>query len=202
MNVTVTSHDGAPRMLRPGVPVWRAGKPDALLAGAVDVARAALLEAVDAAQIGAHVAAKSEGERLVTHLFESLRPGYRGWHWFVTVARVSRSKVVTVSELGLLPSEDSVLAPEWVPWSERVRPEDSGEPGEEAAAELEAAEFEEEADDDEAAGVVDVDEEDLDEDELDEDELDNDELAAAEEEAVEAADAEAAGITDIDDEID
>jgi hypothetical protein len=30
-----------------------------------------------------------------------------------------------VSELGLLPSDGSILAPEWVPWAERVRPEDS-----------------------------------------------------------------------------
>jgi len=40
------------------------------------------------------------------------------------VTRNSRSKIVTVSELGLLPSEDSILAPEWVPWAKRVRPED------------------------------------------------------------------------------
>ena len=107
-----------------GVPVWRVGKPDAFLASAVDAARSALLETVRADEVGEHVAAKSEGERVVTHLFESRLPGYRGWHWFVTVARVARSKVVTVSELGLVPSEDAVLAPEWVPWAERVRPED------------------------------------------------------------------------------
>jgi hypothetical protein len=41
------------------------------------------------------------------------------------LTRNSRSKVVTVSELGLLPSEGSILAPEWVPWAERVRPEDA-----------------------------------------------------------------------------
>jgi hypothetical protein len=44
------------------------------------------------------------------------------------LTRNSRSKVVTVNELGLLPSEDSILAPEWVPWAERVRPEDEQEP--------------------------------------------------------------------------
>ena len=41
------------------------------------------------------------------------------------MTRNSRSKVVTVSELGLLPSEDSILSPDWVPWAERVRPEDA-----------------------------------------------------------------------------
>jgi hypothetical protein len=43
------------------------------------------------------------------------------------LTRNSRSKVVTVNELGVLPSEDSILAPEWVPWAERVRPEDAQE---------------------------------------------------------------------------
>ena len=56
-------------------------------------------------------AAKSEGDRLVTHLFESKLPGYGGWQWYAVLTRNSRSKVVTVDELGLLPSEDSILAP-------------------------------------------------------------------------------------------
>jgi hypothetical protein len=110
---------------RAGVPVWRTGKPDAFLAAAVDVARAAVEGITAPSTIGRHVGAKSEGDRLVTHLFESHLPGYQGWQWFAVLTRNSRSKVVTVSELGLLPSEDSILAPEWVPWAERVRPEDA-----------------------------------------------------------------------------
>ena len=109
---------------RAGVPVWRTGKPDAFLAAAVDTARAAVEDITPAPTIGRHLAAKSEGDRLVTHLFESRLPGYLGWQWYAVLTRNSRSKVVTVSELGLLPSEDSILAPEWVPWAERVRPED------------------------------------------------------------------------------
>lgn len=107
-----------------GVPVWRVGKPDAFLAAAVDTARSALAEIARPEEIGPHLAAKSEGERVVTHLFESRLPGYRGWQWFVTVARVARSKAATVNEVGLVPSDDAVLAPEWVPWSERIRPEE------------------------------------------------------------------------------
>ncbi|MEV7637821.1 DUF3027 domain-containing protein [Pseudarthrobacter enclensis] len=110
-----------------GVPVWRTGKPDAFLAAAADIARTAIEGITDASHIGPHLAAKSEGDRLVTHLFESRLPGYAGWQWFAVLTRNSRSKVVTVSELGLLPSEDSILAPEWVPWAERVRPEDEQE---------------------------------------------------------------------------
>lgn len=113
---------------RAGVPVWRTGKPDAFLAAAVDTARTAIEGITAAATIGQHLAAKSEGDRLVTHLFESRLPGYLGWQWYAVLTRNSRSKAVTVNELGLLPSEDSVLAPEWVPWAERVRPGDEQEP--------------------------------------------------------------------------
>ncbi|WP_115789206.1 DUF3027 domain-containing protein [Arthrobacter silvisoli] len=109
---------------RAGVPVWRVGKPDAFLAAAVDVAREAVATIAKDSEIGPHIAAKSEGERVVTHLFESRLPGYGGWQWYAVVTRNSRSKTVTVSELGLLPSEESILAPEWVPWAKRVRPED------------------------------------------------------------------------------
>lgn len=110
---------------RTGVPVWRIGKPDAFLAAAVDVARTAVEGIAPAWQIGQHLGAKSEGDRVVTHLFDSKLPGYLGWQWYAVLTRNSRSKVVTVDELGLLPSEDSVLAPAWIPWAERVRPEDA-----------------------------------------------------------------------------
>ena len=112
---------------RAGVPVWRTGKPDAVLAAAVDFARDAIEGIAPAAQIGRHLGAKTEGDRVVTHLFESKLTGYQGWQWYAVITRNSRSKVITVNELGLLPSEDSILAPEWVPWAERVRPEDARE---------------------------------------------------------------------------
>lgn len=127
---------------RAGVPVWRTGKPDAFLAAAVDTARTAIEGITAASDVGQHLAAKSEGDRLVTHLFECRLPGYAGWQWFAVLTRNSRSKVVTVNELGLLPSEESILAPEWVPWAERVRPEDEqeqeSERGEDPAHEPEA----------------------------------------------------------------
>lgn len=112
---------------RPGVPVWRVGRPDAFLAAEVDTARDAVLTIATDGDIGKHLGARSEGMRCVTHLFESNKSGYRGWVWFATLARVSRGKAATVNEVGLLPTEDSVLAPAWVPWSERVRPEDQQE---------------------------------------------------------------------------
>jgi len=114
--------------------VWRVGKPDAVLAAAVDFARAAVEGIAPAEQIGQHIGAKSEGDRVVTHLFESRLAGYQGWQWYAVLTRNSRSKVITVNELGLVPSEDSILAPEWVPWAERVRPEDAQENEQDAEA--------------------------------------------------------------------
>ena len=128
---------------RAGVPSWRTGKPDAVLAAAVDVARAAVETIAPAGQIGRHLGARTEGDRLVTHLFESKLAGYGGWQWYAVLTRNSRSKVVTVDELGLLPSEDSILAPEWVPWAERVRPEDAQD--EESAEPVPAPEAADEA---------------------------------------------------------
>ncbi|GAA1016126.1 DUF3027 domain-containing protein [Streptomyces thermogriseus] len=104
----------------------RSRTPDRLCAEAVDLARAAAEEAAAPGVVGEHTGVISEGNRVVTHFFECKELGYRGWRWAVTVARASRAKVVTVDEVVLLPGPDAVLAPEWVPWSERLRPGDMG----------------------------------------------------------------------------
>lgn len=103
----------------------RPAKPDELLGAAVDKARAALLEVIPAEQIGEHVSVVPEADRLVTHRFASHLAGYGGWHWYATLARVPRGKDATVCEIGLLPSSDAVLSPDWLPWARRVRPEDT-----------------------------------------------------------------------------
>ncbi|MEU1850360.1 DUF3027 domain-containing protein [Streptomyces sp. NPDC019990] len=104
----------------------RSRTPDRLCAEAVDLARGAAEEAAAPGVVGEHVGLVSEGDRVVTHFFECMELGYRGWRWAVTVARASRAKIVTVDEAVLLPGPDAVLAPEWVPWSERLRPGDMG----------------------------------------------------------------------------
>ncbi|MFF3466305.1 DUF3027 domain-containing protein [Streptomyces sp. NPDC001984] len=104
----------------------RSRTPDRLCAEAVDLARAAAEEAAAPGVVGEHSGLVSEGDRVVTHFFECKELGYRGWRWAVTVARASRAKVVTLDEVVLLPGSDALLAPEWVPWSERLRPGDMG----------------------------------------------------------------------------
>ncbi|MFI2239149.1 DUF3027 domain-containing protein [Streptomyces chrestomyceticus] len=104
----------------------RSRTPDRLCAEAVDLARVAAEEAAAPGTVGEHVDAVADGDRVVTHLFECKEAGYRGWRWAVTVARASRAKHVTLDETVLLPGPDALLAPEWVPWSERLRPGDMG----------------------------------------------------------------------------
>jgi hypothetical protein len=102
----------------------RTVKADTVGVHAADAARAALLEAVDAADVGDHLGHTAEDERVVTHFFECRSAGYRGWRWAVTVARAPRSRSVTVDEIVLLPGDDAIVAPEWVPYRERLQPGD------------------------------------------------------------------------------
>jgi hypothetical protein len=100
-------------------------QPDEVAAAAVDEARAAA-EADAPGLVGEHLGVAGDEARVVTHYFATLDPAYRGWRWAVTVVRASRSKSVTVDDVVLLPGGDALLAPEWVPWSERLRPGDLG----------------------------------------------------------------------------
>lgn len=104
----------------------RAAPLDEACAEAVDLARAAAEELAGPGQVGGHLGVEADGDRLATHRFACLDPAYAGWQWAVTVARASRVKSVTVSETLLLPGPDSLLAPDWVPWHDRVRPGDVG----------------------------------------------------------------------------
>jgi hypothetical protein len=96
------------------------------LSGAVELARqAARVEAGDS-PVGEHVGAQTEEGGAVTHLFEAELPGYRGWRWAVTVASAGPATPVTISEVVLLPGPDALVAPSWVPWTQRLRAGDLG----------------------------------------------------------------------------
>jgi Protein of unknown function (DUF3027) len=91
------------------------------------VARAAVIEtADDESAVGGLRGVVENGEGLVSVRYECLLSGYVGWEWTVDVAVVDGA--ATVCESALLPGENALLAPEWVPWSDRVRPGDL-EPG-------------------------------------------------------------------------
>jgi Protein of unknown function (DUF3027) len=103
-----------------------------VLVSAVDEARdAAVAEAAaelenGAAAVGAHLESVVEDDGSLTHYFAAEQGGYRGWRWSVTLAAASSEAPVTVSEVVLLPGPDALIAPNWVPWDERVRPGDLG----------------------------------------------------------------------------
>lgn len=102
-------------------------KHDSVLASAVELARSvAVEEAEQLGHVGAHLGVVMIGERLAAHTFACEMRGYVGWQWTVTLARVPRGRVATVCEVHLLPTSEAILAPQWLPWAERLAPGDIG----------------------------------------------------------------------------
>ncbi|MFT4293898.1 MAG: DUF3027 domain-containing protein [Micropruina sp.] len=93
---------------------------DRACAEAVELAREAAVYRAGVMGVGEHLGVFAEDVRVATHLFACPHPAYPGWNWQVTVARASRAKVVTVSEVTLMPGDGALLAPAWVPWAERI----------------------------------------------------------------------------------
>jgi len=76
--------------------------------------------------VGELVSIDQEDERIATYLFESSLPGYAGWRWAVTIIKVDEDANPTVADVVLLPGAESLLAPEWVPYKDRIQPGDVG----------------------------------------------------------------------------
>jgi hypothetical protein len=93
---------------------------DEVLLAAVDMARAALLDFTPPETIGRVIGHVAEEDHVLSLLFESRLTGYPGWHWTVTLSRIGDETKPTVLESELMPGEHALLAPEWVPWSERL----------------------------------------------------------------------------------
>ncbi|MFB2585739.1 DUF3027 domain-containing protein [Herbiconiux liukaitaii] len=142
---------------------------DEVLLGSQELAREALVGIAPAGTVGDLVGSFAEADHVLSLFFASLLPGYPDWRWTVTLARVDEESAPTVLEVELLPGETSMVAPDWVPWSERLA---EYELAQELAAAT-AAHPDDESDDDDLA---DEDDDELSDDELsDEDELDDDE---------------------------
>lgn len=52
--------------------------------------------------------------------FSCTMRGYDGWHWVVTLTQPDKRKDPMVAEVNLMAGESALLAPEWVPWAERL----------------------------------------------------------------------------------
>ena len=99
----------------------------------IDIAReAALFEAeasvgnlrFDGEKVGAHISVDNESHEYETHYFATSLTGYPDWRWAVTLARVDSQSAPTVCDVVLLPGPDALLPPKWIPYTQRVRPED------------------------------------------------------------------------------
>ncbi len=95
-----------------------------VLTGAVDQARTAVEEFSGPEAVGDHLGVSYEDPNAATHRFLAHLPGYQGWQWAVVVAAPQGAGHATISEVVLIPGPTALLAPEWVPWEQRVRPGD------------------------------------------------------------------------------
>ncbi|WP_226531574.1 DUF3027 domain-containing protein [Microbacterium paraoxydans] len=142
---------------------------DARLLGAHDLALAALREITPATSIGPAAGYVAEEDGAVSLRFENRLAGYPGWYWTVTIARVD-DEDPTVLEVELLPGDGALLAPEWVPWAERLAEYRAHQAELAEAASADGESPDDEPDDDDADDDLD---EDLDDDEDDLDEGDH-----------------------------
>ena len=162
-----------------------------------EFARAAAAAGEPRNSVGAFVEVIEEGEDVYTYLFETKQKGYVGWRWSVTI--FDSADGPTVSEVLLMPGPDSLIAPNWIPWSERLadwkalQAELERQAAEEAALAAEEGDDGDDAEDsDEDDDADDVDDTDSADDEADEEDPEDSEqeesVDAENEEAVRAED--------------
>ena len=86
----------------------------------VDQASEALTEFSDGS-FGKFLSQSEETKGVIEVHFESTAKGYSGWHWVVTLTQPDKRKAATLAEINMIAGPDAQLAPEWVPWSERLK---------------------------------------------------------------------------------
>ena len=95
--------------------------------GALDLAKKAAIEDAGKSEyVGEFYSIDSDEDRVATYLFEAKLPGYHGWRWGVTVAKIDDASKPTICDVVLLPGTQALLAPNWVPYSQRIQPGDLG----------------------------------------------------------------------------
>jgi len=115
----------APKKTYPAVTDIEVNKSD--IFGALDLAKKAAIEDAGKSEfVGEFYSVDSDEERIATYLFEAKLPGYHGWRWGVTVAKIDDASKPTICDVVLLPGTQALLAPNWVPYSQRIQPGDLG----------------------------------------------------------------------------
>ncbi len=138
----------------------------------VEIARAALAELTPAATIGELLERTTEDDGVTTLSFAAALSGYPGWHWSVSVAELPGEEP-TVLEAELMPGDGALLAPDWVPWAERLEEYRAAQ----AAAAAEQGESGDEGDLDDSEDDDSEDDDDLEDEDDDFEDVDDDESA-------------------------
>ena len=150
----------------------------------VELARAALLEITTAETIGQFSGSITETDGVITLYFDTTLRGYVGWKWTVSISHGEGSSV-SVLETELTPAEGALLAPDWVPWSERLAEYKEAQ----AALAVEALEN----------GHDDDDSDDDDDDDDDEDDFDDEDVNDDDEALLHSGDLDGVDIDSLDD---
>ena len=89
------------------------------------IARAVLLEVADEPdQVGDFVVANELEDHVTDFRFVANIRGYEGWQWSVTLYHDEELDSWTVNESSLIPTEDALMPPKWIPWKDRLEPTD------------------------------------------------------------------------------
>lgn len=78
----------------------------------------------DPDQVGALVEAIDMGDGVTDFRFATEYRGYEGWQWSVTLFHDEELDRWTVNESSLVPTDQALRPPEWVPWKDRLEPTD------------------------------------------------------------------------------
>ena len=116
----------------------------------ISVAKAALLEITPEATIGAP-SGQLEEAGATTVTFQANMAGYPGWHWTVSIATLDDAEP-SVLEVELMPGNGALLAPDWVPWSERLADYEAAQEALSTSDDSDDAESDDEDDDDDDLG--------------------------------------------------
>ena len=86
----------------------------------LELAQSALAEFSDGSY-GSLFSEESPVKGVFEFRFACTKRGYTDWHWVVTLTQSDGRKPATISEITLMAGPEALLAPEWVPWAERLK---------------------------------------------------------------------------------
>lgn len=90
-----------------------------------DIARAVAMDVADEPeQVGDVVNAIELGDNVTDFRLAADVRGYEGWQWSVTLYHDAEVGTWTVNESSLVPTDDALAPPAWVPWKDRLEPTD------------------------------------------------------------------------------